>query len=140
MSVYQNETLQRLTMRNSIIRNVDESDGIKVTPDASQQFFNCVCTESGNTTFFSNMADASGNAYATEEIFAMTPDASSISTETMKLTASAAAAYKGSDGTQVGMYGGTNPFSPMPSNPRVSAFHVHTSKVNDKLNVTITVE
>ena len=140
MSVYQNETLQQLTMRNSIIRNVAESDGVKVIPDASQQFFNCVCTESGNTTFFSNMAAAAGNAYATEDIFAMTPDASSISTETMKLTTSAAATYRGSDGTQVGIYGGAAPFSSTPSNPRVGAFHVNTSKVNDKLNVTITVE
>ena len=44
--------------------------------------------------------------------------------ERFELTDSAAAVFLGSDGTQVGIYGGPFPFSPTPSYPRITKFEV----------------
>ncbi len=60
--------------------------------------------------------------------------------ETFELTDDAKAKYKGSDGTQVGIYGGTNPFDPTPTNPQIKKFDVSTSNIDGKLNVKINVE
>lgn len=60
--------------------------------------------------------------------------------ETFELTDEAKAKYKGSDGTQVGIYGGTNPFDPTPTNPQIKKFGVSTTNIDGKLNVKINVE
>lgn len=56
------------------------------------------------------------------------------------LTETAAVTYLGDDGTQVGIYGGTNPFDPTPTNTQISKFTVSSSTSNGKLSVTINVE
>ena len=61
-------------------------------------------------------------------------------TETFELTETAAATYLGDDGTQVGIYGGTNPFNPTPSNPQVKKFTVNSTTEGDQLKVKINVE
>ena len=59
---------------------------------------------------------------------------------TFELTETAAATYLGGDGTQVGIYGGTNPFNPAPSNPQVKKFTVNSTTEGDQLKVKINVE
>lgn len=59
---------------------------------------------------------------------------------TFELTETAAATYLGDDGTQVGIYGGTNPFNPTPSNPQVKKFTVNSTTEGDQLKVKINVE
>ena len=61
-------------------------------------------------------------------------------TEFFELTETAAATYLGDDGTQVGIYGGTNPFNPTPTNPQVTNFTVNSTTVGDQLKVKINVE
>ena len=61
-------------------------------------------------------------------------------TETFELTETAAATYLGDDGTQVGIYGGTNPFNPTPTNPQVKKFTVNSTTEGDQLKVKINVE
>lgn len=57
------------------------------------------------------------------------------------LTDEAAAKYLGDDGTQVGIYGGENPFNDVPSNPQItSKFISARPNANGKLSVRITVE
>ncbi len=57
------------------------------------------------------------------------------------LSEAAAAEYLGTDGTQVGMYGGATPFTIVPSSPQVTSSEVAPySDANGKLNVKITVE
>ncbi len=57
------------------------------------------------------------------------------------LTDEAATEYLGTDGTQVGMYGGATPFSIWPSCPQVTSSEVAPySDANGKLNVKITIE
>lgn len=60
--------------------------------------------------------------------------------ETFELTEEAAATYLGDDGKQVGIYGGTDPFNPTPTNPQVKKFIVNSNANNGKLSVTINVE
>ena len=58
-----------------------------------------------------------------------------------RLTDEAAATYLGSDGTQVGIYGGVTSFTDVPSNPQVTSKNISArSNANGKLSVRITVE
>lgn len=61
-------------------------------------------------------------------------------TETFELTETAAATYLGNDGTQVGIYGGSYPFDPTPTNPQVKKFTVSNTTDGGTLKVKINVE
>ena len=66
--------------------------------------------------------------------------ASYTDSETFELTDEAASAYLGTDGTQVGIYGGDLPFDSTPSNPQITQFDVEKNVANGKLTVKINVE
>ena len=58
-----------------------------------------------------------------------------------KLTEEAKALIKGFDGTEVGIYGGSLPFDPTPTNPQISKFNVAAKTTADgKLSVDIEVK
>lgn len=58
-----------------------------------------------------------------------------------KLTEAAKALIKGSDGTEVGVYGGSLPYNPTPTNPQISKFNVAAKTTADgKLSVDIEVK
>lgn len=60
---------------------------------------------------------------------------------TYKLTNEAKTQYIGSDGKEIGIYGGMLPFSPIPSNPQITKFNVaEKSTADGKLSIDITVE
>ena len=60
--------------------------------------------------------------------------------ETFELTDAAKAQYKGSDGTEVGIYGGSLPFDPTPTNPQITKCNVASKSTADgKLSVDIEV-
>lgn len=61
-------------------------------------------------------------------------------TGTYQLTEEAAATYLGTDGTQVGIYGGTYPYETTPDYPLVKRLDVIGSHKDGKLNVKINVE
>ena len=49
--------------------------------------------------------------------------------------------YVGTDGTQVGLYGGPYPYNPTPSIPQIKESHIDTTVAADgKLKVSVTVE
>ncbi len=75
-------------------------------------------------------------------IFGKEIDTNSYSdTETYELTDDAKTTYLGTDGTQVGIYGGETPFSDIPTNPQITAKSIDAkSSVDGKLKVNITVE
>ena len=60
--------------------------------------------------------------------------------ETYELTETAAATYLGDDGKQVGIYGGTNPYNPTPTNPQIKKFTVNSTTEGTTLKVKINVE
>lgn len=92
---------------------------------------NCVCI--GNTNMFKNIVAGSNNKSANKTIF--------IDSDPLKdLTDAAKAHYKGGDGTQVGMYGGTLPFNTTPSYPQITKMNVAKKTTADgKLSVEIEV-
>ena len=57
-----------------------------------------------------------------------------------ELTDEAKAQYVGDDGTEVGIYGGSMPYDPTPTNPQITKFDVNASTSNGKLTVTLDVE
>lgn len=60
--------------------------------------------------------------------------------ETFELTDEAKAKYLGSDGTEVGIHGGTLPFDPTPTNPQITKCNVASKSTADgKLSVDIEV-
>ncbi len=68
-------------------------------------------------------------------------DANYNNQSTYQLTDEAAAKYLGTDGTQVGMYGGATPFTVVPSCPQVTKKEIASqSDSNGKLSIKITVE
>lgn len=63
------------------------------------------------------------------------------STSTYELTDEAAATYKGTDGTQLGIFGGSYPYTLTPSTPVVTKVVMpSTPDANGKLPFEITVE
>ena len=60
--------------------------------------------------------------------------------ETFELTDAAKTTYLGEDGTQVGIYGGTAPFTLEPTNPQVTKFVVSSTTQGSQLKVKINVE
>ncbi len=61
--------------------------------------------------------------------------------EKFDLTESAAATYLGDDGKQVGMYGGSLPYDPVPTHPRITKLNVASkTTVDGKLSVDIEVK
>lgn len=62
-------------------------------------------------------------------------------TETYELTPSAQSTYLGTDGKQVGIYGGLSPFTSIPTNPQITQKNIDAQSTADgKLKVSITVE
>lgn len=60
--------------------------------------------------------------------------------ETFELTEDAKTKYKGGDGTEVGIYGGSLPFDPTPTNPQITKCNVASKSTADgKLSVDIEV-
>lgn len=60
--------------------------------------------------------------------------------ETFELTDAAKTKYLGSDGTEVGIYGGSLPFDPTPTNPQITKCNVASKSTADgKLSVDIEV-
>ena len=109
---------------------------------------NCVGINSYNTLdLFKNIANSTNTMVegfgetAYSAVFQTLKTMSSLPiTEDYKLTTTAAATYLGDDGTQVGVYGGTNPFDLTPVNPQIKKFAVSSTTENGKLKVKINVE
>lgn len=115
--------------------------------------FNCVAIDSDRTYwhngynaytysgkgFFYNITNQS-NTSAPESIF-KTYRGAVDDLETYELTDEAAAKYLGTDGTQVGIYGGSLPFDATPSNPQILKCNVASKSTADgKLSVDITIK
>lgn len=145
------------TLENCVIIGADESSistaqlrncvlawaGNLVLPTSVTANHN-VCYNSGGSDCFSQVTGINNiNVESMEELF-KTYRKSDIgqadTNNTFELTETAAATYLGDDGKQVGIYGGTNPFDPTPTNPQIKKFTVDNSVNNGKLSVKINVE
>lgn len=64
-----------------------------------------------------------------------------LDSQNFQLTEAAKTQYLGMDGTEVGIYGGSLPFDPVPSNPQITKCNVAAKSTADgKLSVDIEVK
>lgn len=141
---------------NSIIRG-DSNSGV-ISLRANSEYKNCIITNSlysdapTNSTYYNNLfIGTSGNKL--ESI----PNSTNVTVNEKddkiknllnysddndyKLTDEAKAIMKGTDGTEVGIYGGSLPYDPTPTNPQISKFNVAAKTTADgKLSVDIEVK
>lgn len=121
---------------NSEYRNCIILNSIS-TYSTSTYYNNLYCILSGysfNVTNNTNVKVAEDNE-AIKNLFGYSDD------NEYKLTEAAKALIKGSDGTEVGIYGGSLPYDPTPTNPQISKFNVAAKTTADgKLSVDIEVK
>lgn len=107
------------------------------TYSTSTYYNNLYCLVGGysfNVTNNTNVKVAKDNE-AIKNLFGYSDD------NEYKLTEAAKALIKGSDGTEVGIYGGSLPYDPTPTNPQISKFNVAAKTTADgKLSVDIEVK
>lgn len=130
------------TLKNCVLINTTKESSDQYIKGAST--YNCVSLNPDNRDCFKNI-DTSTNWNVESEDgsdFFVTyryGDAFS-NEETFELTDEAKSTYLGDDGTQVGIYGGTMPYDPTPTNPQITKFDVNANSSNGKLTVTLDVE
>lgn len=141
---------------NSIIRGVGANSGISLC--YYSEYKNCIITNylyndaPGTSTFYNNLfigTDASRlnsipnstNVFVNREDGKIKNLRGYSDDNDFKLTDEAKAIMKGSDGTEVGLYGGSLPYDPTPTNPQISKFNVAAKTTADgKLSVDIEVK
>ena len=109
---------------------------------SSSTLFNNVGLNTENYSIFGNVSNNTNSKLSDySAIFKTCTDNTYSDSETFELTDNAATTYKGTDGTQIGIYGGFMPFDPRPSNPRITNAVVGTkSDANGKLSINVTVQ
>lgn len=143
---------------NCIIASGDVSYGIRYSSLSnciiygSNTSVNCNCLDSSNTAYyclgkgagnqmFKNMSNTT-NTVLTADLNTVfkTYTGSYNDNETFELTDEAKAKFLGTDGTQVGIYGGNFPYDPTTTNPHITKCNVAAKSTADgKLSVDIEV-
>lgn len=129
------------TFRNCILKCVKSENKIPSTSTA----YGCIaynCFENSNpfsnnlsNTYISELGDAA------EALIFKTWDGTFFYNANLELTDAAKTKYLGTDGTQVGIYGGSIPFTARPSNPQITKLNVASKSTADgKLSVDIEVK
>lgn len=107
----------------------------------SSTAYNCVGL--GSTNIFKNVTNATNKIVSDfASIFKTYTGAKLdlLDSENFQLTDAAKTQYLGTDGTEVGIYGGNLPFDPTPSNPQITKCNVAAKSTADgKLSVDIEV-
>lgn len=106
--------------------------------------YNCVALSKNSLNVFANQSNTTNTQVSSFSDVFKTWTGSSLSnfkTERLELTDAAKTKYLGSDGTQIGIYGGSIPFDPRPSNPQITKLNVASKSTADgKLSVDIEVK
>ena len=138
--------LKTSIFRNCIIYTNDGSSNNDYDYlDASCQAYNCVGkVGSGSANIFRNQQNTSNTQVTSmSDIFKTWTGGivTSFKTERLELTDAAKTKYLGTDGTEVGIYGGSLPFEARTSNPQITKLNVASKSTADgKLSVDIEVK
>lgn len=102
------------------------------------------CLGIAPTNMFTNISASGGNMFYTttnlSDVF-KTWTGTYTDAENFELTDEAKTQYLGDDGREVGIYGGNLPFTPNPTNPKITKFNVASKSTADgKLSVDIEVK
>ncbi|MBP5770873.1 MAG: hypothetical protein J6W75_05870 [Bacteroidaceae bacterium] len=124
--------LHNAILENCIIRQAAVSNAADYMIPATASATHCVATGS----IFTKLSNADENWVNDNKSLALLESGSNYY---WTLTSDAKAAYKGTDGTEVGIYGGYLPWSTVTSVPRISKLNVATKAIDGKLNVDISV-
>lgn len=139
-------------VRNAVFRNCflyattasSSSSTLNILPSTSPAY-NCVAlSATSSTNVFANQSNTTNTlVYSFSDVFKTWTGSSlaNFKTERLELTDAAKTKYLGSDGTQIGIYGGSIPFDPRPSNPQITKLNVASKSTADgKLSVDIEVK
>lgn len=137
---YESWQIYRSSFYNCII-NVDYQKSRSLSSTNSGYNNLCINTD-GYENFFVNFLTNTNNSYETDFTKIFKDYTGTYSDDlTFELTDEAKQKYVGSDGTEIGIYGGVMPFDPTPSNPQITKLNVASkSTANGKLSVDITVK
>lgn len=106
--------------------------------------YNCVGWAANSDKIFFNQSNTTNTQVSSlSDVFKTWTGLSlaNFKTERLELTDAAKTKYLGSDGTQIGIYGGSIPFDPRPSNPQITKLNVASKSTADgKLSVDIEVK
>jgi len=141
---YKNCVIDKMSIENATYVYMENC--CFLSPEAIRSFpnsatlMNCVSPTS-NT--FSNVSNSTNMVVSSVDALFKTARAGKMyedEYETYELTDEAKTTYLGTDGTQVGIYGGIAPYTPTPSNPQITRFNVAQKATADgKLSVDIAV-
>lgn len=135
---------------NAVFRNcflyatASSSSSLNILPSTSPAY-NCVAlSATSSTNIFANQSNTTNTQVSSLSDVFKTWRGSSLEnfkTQRLELTDAAKTKYLGSDGTQIGIYGGSIPFDPRPSNPQITKLNVASKSTADgKLSVDIEVK
>lgn len=146
------EDVDFINLSNTVFRNCflyaydtsSSSSHFNQLPSTSPAY-NCVAlSASSSTNIFANQSNTTNTQLSSfSDVFKTWTGSSLVNfkTERLELTDAAKTKYLGSDGTQIGIYGGSIPFDPRPSNPQITKLNVASKSTADgKLSVDIEVK
>lgn len=108
----------------------------------SENIFNCVAYTCDNVDIFSVLKDNDTNKMVDglSGLFKNYSKDYKTTPSNYELSDQSKTTYIGDDGTQIGIYGGANPFSVTLSNPRITNFSIETNQEDGKLKVKLNVK
>lgn len=129
-------------LKNCIIYNPNDNvNSVRLSYSSSAYYCIGIHNFFSNDDMFRDLANGlkNQNVKKLSEIFE-SYDGKYTDDETFELKSDAKTKYLGSDGTEVGIYGGNLPFNPTPSNPQITKCNVAPKSTADgKLSVEIEV-
>lgn len=136
--------ISNTVFRNCFLYAASNTSSYNQLPSTSPAY-NCVARSATlSTNIFANQSNTTNTQVSSLSDVFKTWTGSSLNnfkTERLELTDAAKTKYLGSDGTQIGIYGGSIPFDPRPSNPQITKLNVASKSTADgKLSVDIEVK
>ena len=134
--------LKRASLINCILNtNSYHSLHYRTKLDSSCKAMNCLSVNN-DPDFFGNLYSAAVNCSCIDDYSKVfkTYNGTDSDSETFELTDEAKTTYLGTDGTEIGLYGGDLPFNTTPSYPQITKMNVANKTTADgKLSVEIEV-
>ena len=125
------------TFKNCVISSSITAENTKNFPSSTTLYHNVA-----NVDCFANSLNTTNKVVSDfSTLFKTWTGGAYYDEETFDLTDSAATTYVGDDGKQVGIYGGSLPYDPIPSHPKITKLNVASKTTADgKLSVDIEVK
>lgn len=137
-------TINNSNMKNCFVHNTEyyESEAYTSISETTTMFNNVgINTKNASGRLFKYATNSSNKIVSKLSDFFKTYTGKWDDNETFELTDEAKTKYLGTDGTQIGLYGGNLPFESTPSNPQITKCNVASKSTADgKLSVDITIQ